>query len=184
MSAHEAVIPGDVLKQGRGLNWWQLYPHSLHRRRKKQDMLSFKSCSLDSVNDSVRLLLKSWGRGVQAACCVLREGVVLGQKIYIVDIIFFYICFSFSFFLFFEFRLQIWPLLPSVQKLTSCNCHVTRLNLALRYIDFSFVSPHISHQHYLLLKKIKRRKHFFSWLCTSLVGRFGRKCLPNDWMWM
>lgn len=88
MSAQEAVIPRDVLKQGQELNWWQLYPHGLHRGGKKQDMLSFKSCSLDSVNDSVRLLLKSWGRRVQAASCVLRVGVVFGQKC-IIDIIFF-----------------------------------------------------------------------------------------------
>lgn len=39
--------------------------------REKQDMLSFKSCSLDSVNDSVRLLVKSWGSTGQAASCLL-----------------------------------------------------------------------------------------------------------------
>lgn len=76
MSAQKAVIPGDVLKQGWVLNWWQLHPHGLHRAGEKQDMLSFKSCSLDSVNDSVRKLLKSRGRGVQAAGCVLGVGEI------------------------------------------------------------------------------------------------------------
>lgn len=39
MSAQEAVIPGDVLKQGRGRNWWQLHPHGLPRGGDKQGML-------------------------------------------------------------------------------------------------------------------------------------------------
>lgn len=80
MSARAAVIPGDVLKQGRGLNWWQLHPHDPHRREEKQYRLSFKSCSLDSVNDSVILLVKSWRRRGQAACFALGSGSCVWTK--------------------------------------------------------------------------------------------------------
>lgn len=48
MSAQEGVIPGDVLKQGWGLNWWQVHPHSLHCGGKWHDRLRFKSFSFDS----------------------------------------------------------------------------------------------------------------------------------------
>lgn len=80
MSAREAMIPGDVLKQGRGLNWWQLHPHGLHRGGEKERRFVLRAALLTALMTVLGYWWNHEGEESKQRVVYLEWELRLGEK--------------------------------------------------------------------------------------------------------